>query len=148
MKMKKLQSLYLVAAEHGYRLLRDHEGEMVEIAGRQASEFPDVVYEFPNDRSRAHAGLRGPNFDTDRQTNKQEQERGRFAQHVVAALVAEWDKGGHDRIIISAGPKMLGELRDAMPKALQPHVAAELHKDLMKIPVRELSSHFTEVPGV
>jgi protein required for attachment to host cells len=80
--------------------------------------------------------------------NKVEEERLRFARHIVAALQAEWNKSTHDRIIVAAGPKLLGALREAMPKALHAHVTAEVHKDLMKIPVHELPSHFKEVSQV
>jgi protein required for attachment to host cells len=57
-------------------------------------------------------------------------------------LAAEWAKGGYDRIVLVAGPKMLGEIRQDLPRALHAHIAAELHKDLVKIPLHDLPGHF------
>jgi protein required for attachment to host cells len=60
---------------------------------------------------------------------------------VVRALEAEWSKGAADRIVLAAGPKMLGALRDAMPGALAGHIAEELHKDLSDVPAHALAEH-------
>ncbi len=143
--MKKLRTLYLLASEDGFRLLRTHEPDLAEISLKAADDFADVAYSYPSEQSHNHGGPGAPGFDTGATANKVEQERIRFARHIAAALQTEWAKGDHDRIVISAGPKMLGQLREAIPKAVHAHVAAELHKDLMKIPVHELASHFKEV---
>lgn len=143
--MKKLRSLYLIASEAGFRLVQTHEPDLMEITHKISANFPDVAYSYPSEQSHNHGGPGAPGFDTGATANKVEQERIRFARHIVAALAAEWATGTHDRIILCAGPKMLGELRDALPKALLPHVAKELHKDLMKVPMHELASHFVEL---
>lgn len=142
--MKKLKSLYLIASEDGFRLLQTHEPDLAEIDMKVGDDFADVAYSYPSEQSRSHTGPGGAGFDVGGSANKIEEERIRFARHIVAALAAEWDKGSYDRIILTAGPKMLGQLREAMPKALHAHVAVEMHKDLMKIPVHELASHFKE----
>jgi protein required for attachment to host cells len=143
--MKKLRTLYLIASEDGFRLLQTHEPDLAEIEQKAADDFSDVAYSFPSEQSHNHGGPGAPGFDTGAPANKVEQERIRFARHIVAALQAEWAKGDHDRIVISAGPKMLGQLRGEMPKTLHAHVAAELHKDLMKVPAHEMASHLKEV---
>ena len=148
--MKKLRSLYLIASEAGFRLVQTHElqarePDLIEITHKTSANFADVAYNYPSEQSHNHGGPGAPGFDTGATANKVEQERIRFARHIVAALEAEWAKGTHDRIVIAAGPKMLGELRNALPKALLPHVAKELHKDLMKIPLHDLAPHFVEV---
>jgi protein required for attachment to host cells len=132
--MKPLRILYLIASEDGFRLLQSH-----------TPDFADVHYTYPSEPSRSHTGPHGASFDVSGSASKVEQERLRLARHVVAALQVEWAKGTHDRIILAAGPKMLGALREAMPKALHAHVAAEVHKDLMKIPAHDLLAHFKEV---
>ena len=148
--MKKLRTLYLIAAEDGFKLLQTHdlgvaEPALVEIDHKTADNFSDVAYSYPSEQGRNHAGTGSQGFENGNSGNKVEQERIRFSRHIVAALQAEWAKGTHDRIVISAGPKLLGELRDALPKALHAHVAAEMHKDLMKIPLHDLPPHFSEV---
>ena len=68
-----------------------------------------------------------------------------YIHDIMDALAAEWASAKHDRIVIAAGPKLLGEVRAHLPKALQAHVAAELHKDLAKIPLHDLPPHFARV---
>ena len=148
--MKKLRTLYLIASESGFRLVQTHEvptrePDLIEITHKTSANFADVAYSYPSEQSHNHGGPGAPGFDTGATANKVEQERIRFARHIVAAMSEEWAKGIHDRIVIAAGPKLLGELRDALSKALQPHVAKELHKDLMKIPLHDLAAHFVEV---
>jgi protein required for attachment to host cells len=138
--MKKLRTLYLIASEAGFRLVQTHE-----LQARDPDLIEITHYNYPSEQSHNHGGPGAPGFDTGATANKVEQERIRFVRHIVAALEAEWAKGTHDRIVIAAGPKMLGELRNALPKALLPHVAKELHKDLMKIPLHDLAPHFVEV---
>ena len=138
--MKPISVLYLLADDQTYRLLRGHGAELVEIALRTADAFPDVE-DLQN-------GRRHPGAESGPHGRTEEIERDRFARHVVRALTEEWEKSGSDRIVISAGPKMLGVLRKALPKSLTAHVAAELHKDLVKIPAHDLPPHLGEVPAV
>ncbi len=143
--MKKLRTLYLIASEEGFRLLQTHGPDLAEIGGASAGHFADVAYHYPSEQSHNHGGPGAPGFDTGASANKVEQERIRFARHIVTTLQGEWAKGTHDRIVISAGPKMLGQLRHEMPKALHALVEAELHKDLMKIPAHDLAAHLEGV---
>lgn len=143
--MKKLRSLYLIASEAEFRLVQTHEPDLLEITHKASTNFSDVAYSYPSEQSHNHGGPGAPGFNTGAPANRVEQERIRFARHIVAALEAEWAKGTHDRIIICAGPKMLGELRDVLSKDLLPHIAKELHKDLMKVPMHQLAAHFVEV---
>ena len=69
----------------------------------------------------------------------------RYIHDMADALAAEWASAKHDRIVIAAGPKLLGEVRAHLPKALQSHVAAELHKDLAKTPLHDLPPHFAHI---
>ncbi len=144
--MKALQSLYLLAADQDFRLLRGSGSGLVELDHQRADDFPDVRDHFAAQQSRWHTA--SVSYDVADRRGRGQEERNRFARHVVAGLEAEWAKGGYDRIILSAGPKMLGVLREVMPKALAAHVAAELGKDLLKTPLHELPSHFDGVPGV
>lgn len=78
-------------------------------------------------------------------THKAGADAHRYTHDIVDALAAEWATAKHDRIVIAAGPKLLGDLRAHLPKALHAHVAAELHKDLAKIPLHDLPPHFTQI---
>ena len=78
-------------------------------------------------------------------THKAGPDAHRYTHAIVDALAAEWATAKHDRIVIAAGPKLLGDLRAHLPKTLHAHVVAELHKDLAKTPLHDLPPHFAKV---
>lgn len=133
-------TLYLLASEDGFRLLHGSGPGLADLSQAKASDFPDVAHSFGDERGRNHAA--GIQFGNDGDRTDAEIERPRLAAHAVKALAVEWAKGDHKRIVISAGPKMLGALRAALPKQLAGSVAAELHKDLMKVAAHDLPEHF------
>lgn len=129
--MKPVITLYLIVNDHDYRLLHTH-GEGLAELGHSRAELHDTHVQ----RVPGHPPKDGG-------------ERIAMAKHAAKALTAEWARGSYDRIVLAAGPKMLGEIRHDLPKALQSHVAAEIHKDLVKIPLHEMMSHFKgTVPAV
>lgn len=141
--MKPVVTLYCIADEAGFRLLRGKGSEVEELLNASAEAFDDVEYEFAKSgRSRTGAGATSFGHDT---KSAAEIERPRLAKHVVRALEAEWSKGGADRIVLAAGPKMLGALRDAMPGALAGQITTELSKDLSDVPAHALYSHIEAV---
>jgi protein required for attachment to host cells len=129
--MKPVVTLYLLVSDENYRLIHTHEEGLVEITHTKAELSAAGV---------AHVGGSSP---------KEGAERAHLAKHAAKVLAAEWAKGSYDRIVLAAGPKMLGEIRHDLPKALNAHIAAELHKDLVKIPLHDLPAHFKgAVPAV
>jgi protein required for attachment to host cells len=54
-----------------------------------------------------------------------------FARKIVAQLRKAQRSGSFDRLVIIAGPALLGLLRLAMPKALREAVVREIPKDLV-----------------
>ena len=144
--MKPVVTLYCIADEAGFRLLRGKGAEFEEVLQASAESFGDVDYAFAKGgRNRAGAGATSFGHDT---KSAAEIERPRLAKHVIQALEAEWSKATADRIVLAAGPKMLGALRDAIPGALKAHVAAELPKDLSDVPAHALADHFASVRNV
>lgn len=138
--MRPVVTLYCIADEAGFRLMRGHGSEIQELLRVSAEAFDDVDYEFSSN-GRNRAGRGDISFGHNK-TTEAEIERPRLAKHVMQALAAEWAKGSADRILLAAGPKMLGALRDATPKALHSHIAADLAKDLSEVPPQDLLSHF------
>ena len=144
--MKPVVTLYCIADEAGFRLLHGKGNDFTEVLKADAENFDDVGYEFAKTgRNRAGQGATSFGHDT---RSAAEIERPRLAKHVVQALEAEWAKGGCDRIVLAAGPKMLGALRDAMPAKIAAEIKAELSKDLSDIPAHALHEHFEDVPRV
>ena len=142
--MKPVMTLYCLADESGFRLLRGKGSEMDELLTASADAFDDVEHEFPKG-GRNRAGAASFGHDT---RSAAEIERPRLAKHVIRALEAEWSRGLADRIVLAAGPKMLGDLRGALPKTLKAHVAAELPKDLSDVPAHALAGHLASVSKV
>lgn len=137
--MKQPITLVLLADEAGFALLEGNRSALAEVARRSADEFADVAHGFGIEKGRNHAGPGGGiSFGNVERSTQGEVERTRLARHAVAALSGAWAGGRHDRILISAGPKMLGALREALPDALRPHIAAEAHKDLMRVAPHDL----------
>lgn len=63
----------------------------------------------------------------------------KLAEYLDAALSA----GKTKSLIVVASPRALGMLRPAYSHALKAAVRAELHKDLVKMPVHEIEKHLT-----
>lgn len=135
--MKVADTLYCIADERGFRLLRGHGGRMEAVHAAGADDFPDWSHALSG-RGRNQSG--GISFGTGG-GDAAEIERPRLAKHIVTALEAEWRAGGVGGIVVAAGPKMLGALRDALPKDLAQEVTAEFSKDLSDVRDEDLLDH-------
>ena len=71
-----------------------------------------------------------------------------FAQEIARRLGTALNARAFARLVIVAPPVTLGDLRQAMSKAVSDHVAAEVAKDLVKVPNGEIRSHLTGVVAV
>jgi protein required for attachment to host cells len=128
--MKPISTLYMLLNEEDYRLIHTHGEGLAEISHAPAELTAAGV---------VHVTGHSP---------KEAIERNDLAKHASHVLATEWAKGSYDRIVISAGPKMLGAFRDALPKALHSHIATELHKDLVKVPLHDLLTHFPVLSAI
>lgn len=138
--MKAADTLYCIADDRSFRLLRGNGGRMEPIHAAGADDFADVSHVLIEPGRNRSGGI-SFGHETGRPA---EIERPRLAKHIVAALEAEWRKGGAGRIVVAAGPKMLGELRKAMPKAIAAEIAQEIDKDLSDIPDPDVAAHLEE----
>lgn len=68
-----------------------------------------------------------------------------FAREVAAVLEGVSRRSDFGRLVVVAAPKALGDLRSEFSDALRKSVAAEIPKDLTKVPVRVLSDHLRDV---
>lgn len=140
--MTPVITLYCIADEAGFRLLRGKGPEIEDLLTASAETFEDVDHAFSH-KGGNRSGRGGFNSFSHETTSAAEIERPRLAKHVLRALEAEWAKGTFDQIVLAAGPKMLGALRDAMPKDLAKAITQEFDKDLSDIPDHALASHLT-----
>ena len=68
-----------------------------------------------------------------------------LAREISALLDGKRKSGDFERLIVVAPPRFLGDLRDTMPEALKRIVAAEVGKDLSKLPETELQARLRDV---
>lgn len=131
-------TIYLIAAESGFALYQGERlKDLTRIAQQSASGAPPR-----SGSSHGHTGPGGASFSVGHDASDSEAlERAALAREAMATLDRVWSAAKADRIVIAAGPKMLGALRDALPKNLAAFVAAELPKDLLKIPEHDLARH-------
>lgn len=137
--MKAADTLYCIADERGFRLLRGNGGKLEKVHAAGADDFADWSHAVKDPGRNRAGGISFGNGGGD----AAEIERPRLAKHIVAALEAEWQKGGAGRIVLAAGPKMLGALRKAMPKGLAEEITEEFDKDLSDVPDHALADHLS-----
>lgn len=68
-----------------------------------------------------------------------------FAQRLCELLDRHVQAKDLDRLVIVAPPVMLGELRHGLTKQTQAILAADLDKDLTKVPDQEVRSHLKDL---
>jgi len=66
-----------------------------------------------------------------------------FARQIALELERAHREDRFDRLILAAGPPFLGVLRPALEKVFHSQIAAEIPKDLVHEPERQLSAHLS-----
>jgi protein required for attachment to host cells len=64
-----------------------------------------------------------------------------FARDLSEHLETAANRHRFDRLVLVAAPKILGDLRELLPKTVHGKIVAEINKDLTKIPTRDLGKH-------
>ena len=77
------------------------------------------------------------------QTDWHDQSEQAFLTKLAHHLDAAVSSGKTKSLIVVASPRALGMLRPAYSHALKAAVRAEIHKDLVKMPVSEIEKHLT-----
>ncbi|MDP8916057.1 MAG: host attachment family protein [Pseudomonadota bacterium] len=67
-----------------------------------------------------------------------------FVRKFVGHLDAQAQRGAFDRLIVSADPDALASFRDYAPSTLKAKVSAELNKNHVHTPVKQLESSLAE----
>lgn len=143
--MTRRTTLYLLTSEGEFSIYVGPEpDDLQKLAHRTAASLGDVERTPFSEGSQSHSGPRGASFMVgDDARDRDALGRAAMARHAVEAVERLWPVAKADALVIAAGPKMLGALRDALPKALAAKVTVELHKDLLNLPESELAKHLT-----
>ncbi len=75
-----------------------------------------------------------PEEQTPRQTNE-----ATFAKQLVRRLDAMRQQGAHDHLVLAADPQTLGQMRDAMSKAVADSIVFSVAKDLTNHPAQDVA---------
>jgi len=75
------------------------------------------------------------------QTDWHEQGERGFLEKLVARLDAAVQAGEAKSVVIAAPPRALGALRQVYTQGLRGALAAEIDKDLVKMPIHEIEKH-------
>lgn len=68
-----------------------------------------------------------------------------FARLISDRLTEGFNKGEFNRLILAAGPHMLGLLRDRLDHRVQETVITEIGKDLTKVTVHDVPPHLEDI---
>ena len=102
----------------------------------------------PRDKAGRGHSIAGPGVAAVEQTDPQLQSDIGFAREVSDHLLHDFSAKGFDRLIIVAGPHMLGLLRAHLDDRLQAVTVGEIAKDLTAQPPAALEGHIGEVIAV
>ncbi|SIO37698.1 Protein required for attachment to host cells [Rhodovulum sp. ES.010] len=141
--MKPLQTLVLLANEREAQLLVNlgpNKGltELLRFDAAQNIEYSDQ-------RGREQGGPDMGGHSYQPPTSPREQNREAFADDVLKVSLQEWERGDFTRFVMSAPPKMLGELRNRLAGPLKGALAADMDKDIVGVATDDLPRHFKDV---
>jgi len=100
------------------------------------------------DRAGAVHSRVGPGVSAVEQSDPKDLAESEFAEILCDYLQTRFEEDAFERLVIVAGPHMLGKLRHAMPQGLAKAVVAEVDKDLTRIPIKDLPHHLQDVIAV
>jgi len=145
--MTPVRTLVLLASEKEARVLENAGvGKGLHQIGhldRAAISGGRIAYS--DTPGRSHAGAGGAHHGMEPSSSETRQNRERFATDLMAEVRKIWGKGGYDRLVISAPPKMLGALRERMPRDMADKLLAEKDRDLLHTPLADLAGHFSDI---
>jgi len=102
----------------------------------------------PRDKAGVGHSVSGPGIAAVEQTHPQDLNDARFAKEVLGHVSkARLDKQ-FDRLILLAGPHMLGLLRTHLDPALRATLLGEIPKDLSHLPISDVEEHIGELIAV
>jgi protein required for attachment to host cells len=104
--------------------------------------------ELPRDEAGVGHSIAGPGKSAVEQKDPQHKAEMGLAKEVCDALAKAFTAKKFDRLILVAGPKMLGLLRSKIDDSLVPAIAGEIAKDLSAQPMDALERQIGEVIAV
>lgn len=119
--------------------------------GKGLHVLPDLTWDaeaadLPRDKAGVGHAIAGPGIAAVAQHDPQKRADADFARKVCAGLDAARDQ--YDRLIIAAGPRMLGLIRSVLSDPLKQSVLGEIPKDLSGQSMAQIEDHVGELLAV
>jgi protein required for attachment to host cells len=146
----------IVVADESTAIFYDLEGptKSLQLAGRiddprARLHDQDLVSDRPGrvfDHGPLRAGRRGasPHHGTGGEHDAHKHEVESFARQLAHELETAQRAGSFDRLVVMAGPKFLGMLREVLPASVSSTIAAEVAKDLVHQPPNTIKAHLPQ----
>jgi protein required for attachment to host cells len=98
--------------------------------------------------SRTHESVGEVRHGIEPRTNARRMLKRRFAAHVAEKLEVAHAVHAFDRLVLVAPPEMMGDLRRCLSKSVAELVIADVAKDLVKVPDKDVRQHLDDVVGI
>ena len=127
------------------RVFRHAAGRLAAVPGLAVAARAAPNRELVTDRpGRVYSGMRGVPSAVEDGAGAHREEKRRFIVRLAASLAEADEKGRFAQLVLMAPPRVLGDLRRAMPATLRLRVGAEVRKDLTHAAPADILAH---VPG-
>jgi len=144
--MKPVVTLVLLANDAHARLFENHgvgKG-LTEVDVMAKAVLPDGEIHYSDRPARSASADGTGRHGVEPRTSEHDQMLSAFADNVVAEVGARWNAQGYDRFVMAASPRMLGALRERMPRAIADNLAFDLDKDYLKSTPQELVAQLAD----
>jgi protein required for attachment to host cells len=121
----------------------DAERPVLEVRRADTQENPATSEQGTDRPGRRSDGPQGHRSAME-ETDWHRLEETRFADSLADMLYARAHRDGFERLILAAGPRVLGELRQVLHKEVSDRVVGEVAKTLTHEPVDEIARHVAE----
>ena len=98
--------------------------------------------------SRTHESMGATRHAMSPRTDAHRELKRSFAHAIAERLDAALQAGAFEHLVVVAPPVTLGDLRQAWSRRLADVVSAEVAKDLVKVPDKDLRAHLTDVVAI
>ena len=118
--------------------------------GKGFEEVPGKLYEasppteYADEPGQGHSS-HGPGRTSKTRRDPKSLAAAAFAETIAAELAESHRRGSFDRLILVAGPHMLGALRAALAEPVRTSLHAEVDKDLTGVEIRDLPGHLADI---
>ncbi|MFT6168297.1 MAG: protein required for attachment to host cells [Celeribacter sp.] len=145
--MKAIKTMIVLANSRVARFLINSGPGHGLVPARGETVYADPPTPYADRAGMVHSRV-GPGQSAVEQTDPKALAEAEFAIKVSEILEVSFEQGDFSRLVIVAGPHMLGTIRDALCEKVSKVVLAEIDKDLTQVPIEDVSKHLDHVLAV